>query len=271
MNSRRSRSLRPASSHRKSMEVEIAEQSSTTSDSSVNNTVYCCVAKGSRILYSYNSEDRELEALAALCLENAPPFHRWYFHTVGSRTFGYLMEGGCTYFAIVDPSLGNLEILRFLKHMKEGFKRVSKNGFHGELVPIIRQLIASLERMPRPTNSVDASLEGAELVDGSSMSGKTPLLGNSKHDKRKMKDKVVDEVCDDRRNEGVKIHMPPEPAGNMSSQKSSNLMRAQGQQIGQKLWWRYVKLVVAANVILCMILFGVWLAVCEGFQCISSS
>ncbi|XP_038989965.1 phytolongin Phyl1.1 isoform X1 [Phoenix dactylifera] len=272
MNSRRPRSVGPAASHCKSMEVEIVEKSSTARDSSIDNTVYCCVAKGSRILYSYNSKDRELEALAALCLENAPPFHRWYFHSVGSRTFGYLMEGGCTYFAIVDPSLGNLEILRFLRHIRDGFKRVSRNGFHDELVPIIRQLITSLERMPRPTNSIDASLEGGESVDGTSMSGKTPLLGNSKRDRRKMKDKVVenDEVCEDHRDEGVKIHMPPEPAGNMSLQKSSSLMRSPAQQIGQRLWWRHVKVVVAADIIVCLVLFGVWLAVCKGFQCISS-
>ncbi|XP_026664301.1 phytolongin Phyl1.1-like [Phoenix dactylifera] len=269
MNSQRSRSLRLVSSHCKSMGVEIVEQSST--DSSMDNTVYCCIAKGNRILYSYNTKDRELEALAALCLANAPPFHRWYFHTVGTRTFGYLMEGGCTYFAIVEPSLGNLEILRFLKHIRDGFKKVSMNGFHDEVVPIIRQLINSLERMPRPTTiSVDESLEGNVSSD-SSISGRTPLLGNSKHDKRKMKDKVVEnhEVCEDRIDRGVKINMPPEPVGSMPLQKSSSLRRTQAPQVGQRLWWRHVKLVVAADIILCLVLFGVWLAVCKGFKCIS--
>lgn len=268
MNSRRSKSLRLVSSHCKPMEVEIIEQSST--DSSMDNTLYCCIAKGKRILYSYNSKGLELEALAALCLENSPPFHRWYFHTIGTRTFGYLMEGGCTYFAIVDPSLGTLEILQFLKHMRDGFKRVSMNGFHGEVVPIIQQLISSLQRMPRPaTISVDESLEGNVSSDGST-SGWTPLLGNSKHDKRKMKDKVVEthEDCEDLIDR-VKINMPPEPVGSMSLQKSSSLTRTQAPQVAQRLWWRHVKLVVAADIILCLVLFGVWLAVCKGFKCIS--
>lgn len=261
------------SSHCKSMEVEITEQQSSAGDSPLDDTVYCCVAKGSRILYSYNSKDRELDALAALCLENAPPFHRWYLHTVGSRTFAYLMEGGCTYFAIVDPSLGNQEMLQFLKRIRERFRRVSSNGFHDELVPVIRQLVASLERMPRPppADRMDAGLEEeAESREGSS-SGNTPLLGNSRHGKGKMEDELVenDEFCEENADRGVKIDVPPEPAGRMSSEKSSSSMRAQAQHIGQRWWWRHVKVVVAADIIFCLVLLGIWLAVCKGFQCIS--
>lgn len=145
------------------------------------------------------------------------------------------------------------------------------NGFHDEVVPIIKQLISSLQRMPRPpTISVDESLEGNVSGD-SSISGRTPLLGNCKHDEREM-DEVVEshEVCEDDVDRGVRIDIPPEPvAGSgMSLQKSSSSVRPLASQVGQRLWWRHVKLVVAADIILCLVLFGVWLAVCKGFKCI---
>ncbi|URE15665.1 VAMP-like protein [Musa troglodytarum] len=222
--------------------------------SSINNTVYCCVAKGNKILYSHNSNGCELETLAVLCLENAPAFHKWYFHTVGARTFGFLTVDGHTYFAIVDPSVGNLAILRFLEHIQEGFQKVVKNGFHDELVPVIQRLIVSLENMPKSAFALDENSEQVASSDGS-VSTEAPLLGIKHHEKKKNnKDKVV---------------QSDDTMGTMSLHRSSSSSRPHSQQPGRRLWWRHVKIVVAADVIICLVLFGVWLAVCKGFHCVS--
>lgn len=267
MNSRRSRSVKLMSSHSQSIEVELGD--SSPMGSSVDNTVYCCVAKGNKILYAYNSKGIELECLAALCLENAPAFHRWYFHSVGTKTFGFLMADGYTYFAIIDPSVGNLAILRFLEHIQESFKKVAKNGFHDELVPVIRRLIASLENMPRSAFSLDENYEG----NSPSTSTKAPLLGKSiekHHDRKKTKDKAVqrDDANDGLGDRATAIDMPPQQTmGSMSLQRSlSSGLRV--QQAARRQWWCLVKIIIAIDVIICLVLFGIWLAVCKGLSCV---
>ncbi|WOK94556.1 hypothetical protein Cni_G03260 [Canna indica] len=271
MNSRRSRSVKLVSSNSQSIEVELGESSPMSS--SVDNTVYCCVAKGNKIMYSYNSKGPELDTLAILCIENAPAFHKWYFHSIGTRTFGFLMSDGHTYFAIIDPSVGNLAILRFLENIQDGFKKATKNGFHDELVPIIQRLIASLENMPRSAFSLDDNCEGTPTCNGST-SSKAPLLGKNggrHHDKKKMKDKAgqSDDVTDDHVDRAVKIDVPPQAMGSMQVQRSSSSSRRSLQQAGRRVWCRHVKIIVAVDVILCLVLFFIWLAVCKGFSCVS--
>lgn len=234
--------------------------------SSVENTLYLCVAKGSSVLHSYSAQDPELEALAAVCLQNAPPFHSWYFHTDGARTFGFLMEDGYTYFAIADPSSGSSATLRLLQNIRDGFKKASKSGVHDELVPVLRSLITSLESMSGPGDRSDqsASSDGPASTDG-------PLLGSSssRSDMKAVKDRVVEPT-----DRTVRIDMSPESAvGAVSLQKcssSSSGSRVRGQQMGQRLWCRHIKMVIAADALLCLVLFGVWMAVCRGFQCVSS-
>ncbi|KAG6474315.1 phytolongin Phyl1.1-like [Zingiber officinale] len=274
MNSRRSRSVKLVSSTSLSIEVELGENSPM--NHSVDNTVYCCVAKGSKILYSYSGKDAQLESLAIFCLENAPAFHRWYFHSVGPRTLGFLMADGHTYFAIIDPSVGNPVILRFLEHIRDGFvKVVAKNGLQDELMmPIIQRLIESLENMPPSAFSLDDSSEGIAASGDASTSTKAPLLGknwNKHHERKKMKDQKVVRTDDgaaagDHGAGGgvLKIEVAP----NMSEPRSSSSSRLSVQQ-GRRLWCRRVKIIVAVDVVICLLLFLAWLAVCKGFSCVS--
>ncbi|KAK8622326.1 hypothetical protein V6N13_117248 [Hibiscus sabdariffa] len=72
------------------------------------NTVNCCcVSRGHRTLYEYCGGDHEIENMAVLCLERTLSFHKWYFETIGKRTFGFLFEDGCVYFAIADEDVEN--------------------------------------------------------------------------------------------------------------------------------------------------------------------
>eukprot|EP00268_Persea_americana_P043101 TRINITY_DN4321_c0_g1_i1.p1 TRINITY_DN4321_c0_g1~~TRINITY_DN4321_c0_g1_i1.p1 ORF type:complete len:274 (+),score=47.40 TRINITY_DN4321_c0_g1_i1:462-1283(+) len=267
-----------------------------------NRVYYCCVSKGSRVLYTYSGGDRELEALAALCLERAPSFHAWYFETVGRRTFGFLMEDGYVYFAIVDEGLGHSGVLRFLKHVRDEFKQVARNGSKGsfsglspiclqeELLPVIRRLIASLENVSR-TEAADGMTERSLHDPKSSQfnnqignsdtatSTKAPLLGKpNRYEKKKMKDRSIeakDTVLEDHNHNtdrGMTINMGTESnQGGMSSislQKSSSSTRIRGQQLARRKWWRHVRIIIAIDVVICLVLFGIWLGICRGFQCI---
>ncbi|KAL5778529.1 hypothetical protein ACOSQ2_009266 [Xanthoceras sorbifolium] len=275
---------------------------------SIQNTVhYCSVSKGNRILYAHSGGGHEIENLAALCLEKVPPFHKWYLETVDKRTYGFLIEDGYVYFVIVDEGLGNPGVLQFLEHLREEFKNATKKGSRGsfsglnavgiqeQLVPVIRQLISSLETVsqsrndwnsqtplsdnvglsPSPSN-VDGQIEAASCT-------KAPLLGKcSKQEKKKAKDHVIAvrdvELEEHRRStdRGIRVDSATLDANNQSGagssaslQKDSGSMRIRSSsQSFRKKWWRQVRIVLAIDAAVCLILFVVWLMVCKGIGCI---
>ncbi|KAA8544563.1 hypothetical protein F0562_022578 [Nyssa sinensis] len=276
---------------------------------SIQNTVYyCCVSKGNRILYVYSSGDHEIENLAALCLERTPPYHRWYFQTVGKRTFGFLMEDGYVYFAIVDEHLGNQGILQFLEHVRDEFKKLTKKGssrsmsnlnslcLQEQLVPVIRRLIASLEHVSQNSNEWPAetpsphhaglSLSACNDANGQIeivASTKAPLLGkSSKQEKKKLKDHVIamrDIELEEHRkstDRGVRIDSETLDSNNqgvvvpsISLQKDMGLMRTRsGTQNIRKKWCRQIRIVLAIDAAICVVLFVIWLAVCVSTECI---
>ncbi|KAH7519757.1 phytolongin Phyl1.1 [Ziziphus jujuba] len=275
---------------------------------SIQNIVYyCCVSRCNRILYAYSGGDHEIENLAGLCLEKAPPFHRWYFETMGKRTFGFLMEDGYVYFTIVDESLGNPGVLQFLEHLRDEFKKVTKKGSRGslstmttngiqeQLVPVIHRLITSLENVSQGGNDwasetpplLHAGLSPSPSgVDGQievASSTKAPLLGkSSKQDKKKAKDHVITmrdiELEEHRKSTDRSINTdsisaaldPTNQVGAGSSvQKDLGSMRIRsGSQSIRKKWWRQVRIVLAVDAAVCLILFVIWLLICGGIECI---
>lgn len=273
----------------------------------IQNTVYyCCVSRGNKILYTYSAGDHEIENLAALCLEKAPPFHRWYFETTRKRTFGFLMEDGYVYFAIVDEVVGNSGVLQFLEHVREEFKKVARKGSRGsfssmnsiglqeQLVPIIRRLITSLDNVsqngsdwitetpsslhtglsPSPSNA-NGQIEAAN-------STKAPLLGKSSKQEKKAKDHVITmrdiELEGHRRStdRGAKIDLETLDSNNqvgvgssVSLQKDLGSMRFRSSsQSVRKKWCRLVRIVLAIDAAICVILLVIWLCICHGFSCI---
>ncbi|KAL2335821.1 hypothetical protein Fmac_010267 [Flemingia macrophylla] len=267
-------------------------------DSIQNKVYYCCVSKGTNILYVYSGGDQEVENVAALCLERAPPFHRWYFETVGKRTYGFFMEDGYVYFTIVDQGLGNSVVLRFLEHVRDEYKKMVKKGSRGilsnmnsiqiqeKLVPVIRSLITSLENVSHGSNfHVDLSPSPSNLngqIEGAS-STKAPLLGKSnKPEKKKVKDHVIamrDVEMEEHRKSterGARIDSGNQDCGSqggagasVSLQKDSGSMRMRsGAQNIRKKWWRQVRIVLAIDAAVCIILFVIWLVICHGISCI---
>lgn len=277
---------------------------------SIRNTVYyCCVWNGGRVLYAYNGgEDPEIENLAALCLAKAPSHHKWYFQTMFKKTFGFLMEAGYVYFAIIDENLGNPRNLEFLVHVRDEFKKVAKKGsnrsmsnpnslvLQEKLGPVIRRFIASLEQVtettcsetvPSPYNdglspSPTSNDNNGQLDIGAST--RAPLLGkSSKQDKRKTRDHVIavreNGVVEEHRKSadkgGTKVDSLSLDSNNQGGSVSgisltkevSSMTRSSTQTIRNK-WCRQVRIVLAVDVAICLILFIVWIVVCRGTECI---
>jgi hypothetical protein len=161
-----------------------------------------------------------------------------------------------------------------------------------QLVPVICSLITSLEHVvcndgagessssdnvglsPSPLNAN----EQIEVVN----STKAPLLGKSnKQDKRKSKDHVItirDIELEEHRNStdrGAKLDSATLDSNNQGGVGSSISLpkdlgsmriRSSSQSIRKK-WWRQVRIVLAIDVAICLILFLTWLSICGGFGC----
>lgn len=277
---------------------------------------YCCVAKGGRIIQAYSGGDLEIENLAALCLKSAPPFHRWYAQSMGRRTYGFLMEDGFIYFAIADIGLGIPGLLQFLEHVRDEFKNITKRnrglglnlkgnsgnlsnqstnlsfvGLQEQLVPVIRQLITSLQNVsqsgddqgsvPLPSSSPYRCGSDGYGEFESATSTKAPLLGKScKQEKKTMAAmrgieleehrRSADRGCktdSDSNNQGVTVTVTVTPNPLQKEMSTSMRMRSASQTVRRK-WCRLVRLVLVIDAAVCIVLLLVWLVICQGLQCI---
>ncbi|KAJ4747794.1 Phytolongin Phyl1.1 [Rhynchospora pubera] len=235
-------------------------------------TFYCCFARGRKILYQYNRNGPEIEALAALCLEQTPPYHKWFFHTVGTRTYGFLMSDHCTYFAIVEPTMGSIVLHDFLNRVHQVFISVSKRNLESTLAPVIARFVESLEQMQRNDGSI--------VIDNDELFNEPEMLvrGHSKRKKREKRDKKskrneieMEEIAIVREGEGRERGLRMDVLGNGEERGADGIERnrLRRQLSGRRaMWWTHVKYVAAIDAVICLVLLGVWLVVCQGFKCV---
>ncbi|CAA7046476.1 unnamed protein product [Microthlaspi erraticum] len=264
---------------------------------SIQNTVhYCCVSRDNQILYSYNNGgDQRNESLAALCLEKTPPFHRWYFETIRKKTFGFLIEDGFVYFAIVDDVFKRSSVLEFLENLRDELKKAEKKnsrgsfsgsiGFGNAQDQIVRRLIASLERVAVTNHLACLPLSSPSIDDAATSTAKAPLLGRSsnKQEKKKVKDHHHVNTL-----RGIELQEQRKSTDRGNVTECSNASsaeaeaaaaeatyvprrgRSNGSQSIERKWRRQVKIVLAIDAAICLTLLGVWLAICQGIECIRS-
>lgn len=260
---------------------------------------YCCVSKGNQIVCasasSGSDQDREIENLAALCLENIPLYHAWYFETFGKRTYGFLVLDAYVYFAIADEALGNLGTLRFLHQVRDQFNKVAmampryassnSNYLQERFVPILHAMInlssgraeaspafdVVADWPPGITASEQAALSPfPSTVNGQSevtTSTKAPLLGRSSmHEKKKSKDHILVELEEHRRStDGVDSVNTGRP--NSGHKDLASIRNRPGSQSMKKKWWRQVRIILAIDAVVCLALFLIWLFICLQTEC----
>lgn len=175
----------------------------------------------------------------------------------------------------------------------------SMNSFsvQEQLVPAIRRLITSLENVsqggsgwtgetpsphaglsPSPNNSANGQNEV-------SSSTKAPLLGKpSKQEKKKAKDHIIamrDIELEEHRksaDRGVNIDSisatldssnQSGPSSSIPLQKELGSMRIRSSpQSIRKKWCRQVRIVLAIDAAVCLVLLSIWLVICHGIECI---
>lgn len=254
---------------------------------------YACVAKGTTILAEFNSKDADLGSLAIKCLEKTPPLHYVFSHTVRNRTYTFFIEDPFAYFAIFDENLENFEGLAFLKSVKDAFNEVagsssakkrlqklSSHCFQGEFSPVFHHLLASDADM----EGIHSPSSGLKLTHGrngsmdSSRGGPVgrPLLGTAKSLMKKKKRFWLGD-CVDGSAGNAKDASPDDGAAAGLSREFTVVMHKNGlysgdlgQQKAKVVWKKHVWVVLSMDLIICTILFVVWLCICGGFKCVDA-
>ncbi|KAI3457997.1 hypothetical protein Pfo_014660 [Paulownia fortunei] len=250
---------------------------------------YACIAEGTTVLAEFNSEDAALGAIAAKCLDKTPPLHATFTHTVRSRTYTFLIDKPFVYFVISDEKLEKSEGLAFLKSVRDAFgevykgerklEKLSSHCFQGEFNPVFRQLLGpALYHMDGIGSPTGQRIGQSGILQ----SGSGPIRGraklNGEKGLNKMKNRLLGELKIGRRN-GEKEN--DENGGNgiglsrefsLLMHKNGGLYSAEltGHQKARKVWKKQVWIVLSLDLIVCAILFAVWLWVCSGLKCIES-
>eukprot|EP01018_Ginkgo_biloba_P013834 Gb_00906 [translate_table: standard] len=198
------------------------------------------------------------------------------------------------------------KLLKAKSLLNNGEESLQGSGLDDEFAPIFRCLVAPLVGIPQTEKSrmeeearahqeeaepevcsptASAPLYEKTQPDSKAKKGKksfcplSPLIPKTtKHEKKKVRDQMTEvkeiimENSGKALDKGQKLEVMVDGSNGggsaMSLQRSAS-MRNKGQQLAQRMWWRNVRVVLLLDVIVCAILFAVWLCICHGFDCIS--
>ncbi|XP_040377239.1 phytolongin Phyl1.1-like isoform X1 [Oryza brachyantha] len=213
--------------------------------------VFFCVAvtsRGRTDRMSYfqaegDGDDAEevARATAALCLDHAPEHHHWHHHTVvGRRTFAFLAgDDGRTYFAVADPTPGSAETVRFLERVRDAFSgaaapRRRQRQRDDAVDAVVWQFVRALRASAAGGGTTSSRLPDDDVSAGT---------GSDKDD------------GEDEEDQGDRARALPATAEGARWRT-------------RRSWWRYSKVVIGVELVLFLVLFVVWMVVCNGFNCV---
>ncbi|XP_002516661.2 phytolongin Phyl2.2 [Ricinus communis] len=268
---------------------------------------YACISKGPTTLAEFtSSKEPGIEDIAKRCIERTPPLHSTFSHTVRRKTYTFLINDPVAYFVISHESLEKSECFWFLNRVKIAFEEFSGanpvkdfdeltyNCFQEQFCPIFRnilslnvELVDSLMEVPKDIRnpSLDSTRGKRSVV--------RPLL--SKPAKLMMKKKkrqalgcagcvsdggggggeanVVDNNNNNNNNNYKVNHVGENVVVNrefsVSMHKNGGgFYMGDGRQKAKQIWRKHVWVVLILDLVICAVLFGIWLWICRGFKCI---
>ncbi|KZV31023.1 putative VAMP-like protein-like [Dorcoceras hygrometricum] len=259
---------------------------------------YACIAKGTTVLAEFNSKDEALGALAAKCLEKTPAFHSTFSHTVRSRTYAFLIDDPFIYFAIFDVKLENSEGFAFLKSVRGSFEDVfnrdsgkrrlehlTSHCFQGEFNPVFHQLLGpalgtEMEGFGSPgwltTNPNGMLWSGSRSIGRHNSDAamrfkviKQRWFGEFKEKGRINTEKRGEKrVCEENESPDLGAGREFSLVMHKNGVYSTELLGLHNHHKAKKVWTKQVWIVLSLDLIICTILFAVWLWVCSGFKCV---
>ncbi|CAK7324189.1 unnamed protein product [Dovyalis caffra] len=259
--------------------------------SNPNHVFYACIAKGPTVLAEFSSsKESGIEIIGQRCIEKTPPNHSMFSHTIGNKTYSFLIDDPFAYFAIFDEDLHKSESLWFLNRVKDGFgeflvSKMVKDGekmgsfcFQGELRFMFRDILAldaDLVNALTEESSNDSRNPSLDSTKGKGAVIKPLLPKPSKVLMMKKKKRSSGEANGDHHGgdlDNNKVNGAGENGSREFSvsmmQKSNGFYLGDGKQKAKQIWKKHVWVVLILDLIVCAVLFGVWLWVCRGFKCI---
>ncbi|GAB2265064.1 Pentafunctional AROM polypeptide [Dionaea muscipula] len=264
---------------------------------------YACIAHKTTIIYEFNSVDSSLQTLAHQCLHQAPQNHSIFSHTTRNRSFTFLIDDPFIFFAITDHNLDNQDRIRFLNRLKEALDNLTATGdnnnnksrnadgasfssycFQGELHPVVHRLISKRFDLDDSNKEKSRSSYGSRpsSVSGSSKGGSSrrvlsaPVLVNLGEGLKK-KRKLFGELGGGENKElfdfpngggGGQIVSREVVVCHKAGAGGLSLAGDGGRQRAKRIWEKHVWVVLLLDLAVCLVLFGIWLWICQGFQCI---
>ncbi|CAN1830935.1 Phytolongin Phyl2.2 [Linum perenne] len=254
--------------------------------------LYACIAKGSTILAEYASlSDPGIAAIAQKCVQISPPHHSTFSHTAKKKTYTFLIDGPFVYFAIFHKDLARLESSWFIDRVKvsfldliaansvKDFDSLTSLCFQANFYPQFREILAlDLDLGDSLTGSSKDS-RNPSMDSGKEKTVTRPLLCQSgKALTKKKKNRIFgcgvggEEKGDHRGGGGMKEGMMVENGISdfavAMTPKSGGIYMMESRQKAKQMWKKHVWVVLTLDLVVCAVLFFVWLWVCSGFTCI---
>ncbi|GKV25592.1 hypothetical protein SLEP1_g35003 [Rubroshorea leprosula] len=259
--------------------------------SNPNLIFYACVAKGPIVLAEFSPKEPGIESLAQRCIEKTPPNHSLFSHTASGRTYTFLIDDPFAYFAIYDETLHKSESVWFLKRLRCVLEELLETGliadgddltsncFQSQFNPVFCEMMAlDLESVTCPGSESRGS-RNPSIGSSKGKNGVAPPLGNGNPVKGlKKKRRLSAEANSDWKDGGVENKMDVSDDGNgvcrdfpapVCMPKGGNFFTGDRQKAKQ-IWRKHVLVVLFLDLVVCAALFGIWLYVCRGFQCIDA-
>ncbi|KAL2921812.1 Phytolongin Phyl2.1 [Bienertia sinuspersici] len=254
---------------------------------------YACIAhhpsfESSTILAEFNSADSNLQQLAKRCLQVVPPHHKVFSHSYRNQSYTFLLHDRFVYFGIFDSNMVKSDQIRFLSRLKETIDHLIINGksnfkfssycLQGELHPIFHRLMSKSFDFDTSSLLPNGVHNNNTPVSNSSKNKKilsVSLLSPTKIGKGFKKKKMSEESMTNSRD--ALVDGKVDGSHDDNEVKSREIIHTNdnffmdsgvGRHKAKKIWRRHVWIVLVLDLAVCLILFGIWLFVCRGFQCI---
>ncbi|XP_010433299.1 PREDICTED: phytolongin Phyl2.1-like [Camelina sativa] len=248
--------------------------------------LYTCIAKGTVILAEFVSkEEPGIEDLALTCIGNAPPHHSMVSHTVRKRTYALIIDGFFSYFAILDEAVTKSESLWLFDRLKSVTESLMEDGstadslvnhpsrhcLQSKLDPVFAEITTNNNKnkdlelefvgsSPRTREINNPSLDSSSSRGRKGGGAFMPLLGKPLRVLKSKKRLHTDEK---------KMDLGGGGGGNKGVRNGLMIHHDHHhRQKAKQIWKKHVWVVLMFDLCICLVLFCIWLWVCQGFQCI---
>ncbi|KAK9122026.1 hypothetical protein Syun_019643 [Stephania yunnanensis] len=259
--------------------------------------LYASISRRTTVLAEFinsSSIDGGLETLASQCLERYPQLHLSFSHTIRKRIYSFSIDDPFVFFAIIDEKLGKSTSFELLECVKDaffkilrsnslksvdGFENLTRYSFQDELEPVFASLIVRdcevrALHSPGETFLIEDCRKNEVLMmkkKKNRRSVEEMTMPMMKSDLGSNRENLIDENMIDVLNgdEGRREFGVSAPKKIISNGRSSSSSCSVGLN-GNKMWRRHVWTVLVLDLVVCFGLFGVWLWVCKGFECLAN-